>query len=95
MIEGAKLKRLREDMAFSREEWAALLGVHVSAIYRWETATRTVAVEGLHARILRAALKWPRKMRAQMGANVREHLALSPLNGLASLLQHISYLDTQ
>jgi hypothetical protein len=54
-LTGTQLRALREKIGVDPFVWAALLGVHVSTVYRWEALKRaTPAMESLPAMIIDA-----------------------------------------
>ncbi len=53
MVTGAQIRRLRSDLDMDAQQFASLLGVHPTTLYRWESAgDRQVRVDPLQLKLL-------------------------------------------
>jgi transcriptional regulator with XRE-family HTH domain len=91
-LTGRHVRRLREALGLDQFAFAAVLGVHVSTVYRWETLPR-VSVDPLQAEILKQLqlrLAQRRRLDDAGQAVVQGLIAGGMLLGLAALLKFLS-----
>lgn len=67
---GLDVAAIRTTIGFSKSQFAQLLGVHVSTVYRWETAVGECKIDPLQLQILTVT----RERLAGLKASAREGL---------------------
>ena len=85
---GARIRALREALAFDHYQFARLMGVHFSSVYRWETAGKA-PVEGPSAELLKALLGLPPATIKRMARPLRHAVVESWLAGMAVVVAHL------
>jgi DNA-binding transcriptional regulator YiaG len=82
-MKGNDIKKIRETFGFSMPEFADLIGVQTSSIYRWEALKAKAAkIEGLPRKLLQLMLELKQKERDGVAKALRRGgwmLALSNL----------------
>lgn len=90
---GRQIKTLRETLGVDPFAFAAMLGVHVSTIYRWETTRATVRIDPLQALLLSKLdahlTKKPKQVDDLHLAIVDGLISGGPLVALAAVLEII------
>lgn len=72
---GYQVRRIRETIGVDPFAWAALLGVHVSTVYRWEKSDHDIRIDPLQLALLE-----------KIRMSIRRHPAikLAIVNGLVA-----------
>lgn len=83
-----QVKKIRAALKLSIGEFASVLGVHGSTVYRWETLGVHVD-PGTHTARVLALLDGSSLNLSRVGASVKRSLARGPLYGLRQLLAEI------
>lgn len=91
---GTQLKKMRDALACSPHGWSALLGVHVSTVYRWEARRGEVEISTLHQQIL-SALQIHMKRRSVDGLAERIRVALISRDNISALRELLNFIEPE
>jgi DNA-binding transcriptional regulator YiaG len=86
-VRGRIVTEAREALGLSHGEFARVLGVHASTVYRWEALTEFRA-DPLHDGLLTLLIARGRAL-PQLGAQIRNQLARGPVYALRALLDGV------
>jgi len=85
-MKGNQIRKLRETLELSAAEFASLLGVQTSSIYRWEkTGNKTAVVEGFAKKIFQLVSDLKVKEREVMVKSLRRGGWMAGLHSLLSM----------
>jgi transcriptional regulator with XRE-family HTH domain len=78
---GNDVQRLRQQIGWSAQQFADLLGVHASTVYRWEGTDAPLSVDPLQRDLLMALNEWWARSAPAQRANLRDKVQTAKVRG--------------